>query len=103
MWVGGKGGPRLLRLAARHADGWNAVWRCAPQAYADRVAVSYPELSTGAVARYLGLLAAAMGRRADAAQHFERAVELNRRIEAWPWLERTERDRARVLPADPVV
>ena len=26
-WVGGKGGPRLLRLVAEHADGWNVVWR----------------------------------------------------------------------------
>jgi probable F420-dependent oxidoreductase len=32
--VGGKGGPRLLRLAARFADGWNTVWRVDPQAYA---------------------------------------------------------------------
>jgi probable F420-dependent oxidoreductase len=35
--LGGKGGPRLLRLAARHADGWNAVWRWTPGAYAARV------------------------------------------------------------------
>ena len=34
MLIGGKGGPRLLRLAARHADGWNTVWRWAPEAYA---------------------------------------------------------------------
>lgn len=34
--VGGKGGPRLLRLAARLADGWNTVWRWTPQAYGDR-------------------------------------------------------------------
>jgi len=27
VWVGGKGGPRLLRLAARHGTGWNVVWR----------------------------------------------------------------------------
>jgi probable F420-dependent oxidoreductase len=27
VWVGGKGGPRLLRLAARAATGWNMVWR----------------------------------------------------------------------------
>lgn len=40
VWVGGKGGPRLLRLAARHADGWNAVWRWTPQAYGDRVAAA---------------------------------------------------------------
>jgi probable F420-dependent oxidoreductase len=37
VWVGGKGGPRLLRLAARHADGWNAVWRWAPEAYGAKV------------------------------------------------------------------
>ena len=34
LWVGGKGGPRLLRLAARSATGWNAVWRLEPPAYA---------------------------------------------------------------------
>jgi hypothetical protein len=30
--------------------------------YADRVAVSYPEISTGSASRYLGLLAATTGR-----------------------------------------
>jgi probable F420-dependent oxidoreductase len=35
LWVGGKGGPRLLRLAARLADGWNVVWRVSPEAYAE--------------------------------------------------------------------
>ena len=34
VWVGGSGGPRLLRLAARYADGWNTVWRITPQSYA---------------------------------------------------------------------
>jgi alkanesulfonate monooxygenase SsuD/methylene tetrahydromethanopterin reductase-like flavin-dependent oxidoreductase (luciferase family) len=38
LWVGGKGGPRLLRLAARLADGWNLVWRVAPEAYRAKVA-----------------------------------------------------------------
>ena len=37
VWVGGKGGPRLLRLAARHADGWNLVWRVTPEDYARKV------------------------------------------------------------------
>jgi probable F420-dependent oxidoreductase len=37
IWLGGKGGPRLLRLAARHADGWNVVWRMSPEAYARKV------------------------------------------------------------------
>ena len=27
IWVGGKGGPRLLRAAARSGAGWNSVWR----------------------------------------------------------------------------
>jgi probable F420-dependent oxidoreductase len=38
VWVGGKGGPRLLRTAARFADGWNTVWRASPEGYADKVA-----------------------------------------------------------------
>jgi probable F420-dependent oxidoreductase len=36
VWVGGKGGPRLLRLIARYADGWNVVWRVDPDGYAAR-------------------------------------------------------------------
>jgi probable F420-dependent oxidoreductase len=34
LLVGGKGGPRLLRVAASLADGWNAAWRWTPQDYA---------------------------------------------------------------------
>ena len=34
--------------------------------YADRVAVSYPEIAIGSVARYLGLAAMTMGRWDDA-------------------------------------
>ena len=37
IWVGGKGGPRLLRLAVRHAAGWNTVWKWTPEAYGERV------------------------------------------------------------------
>jgi alkanesulfonate monooxygenase SsuD/methylene tetrahydromethanopterin reductase-like flavin-dependent oxidoreductase (luciferase family) len=37
LFVGGKGGPRLLRLAARAGAGWNTVWRMAPEAYAGKV------------------------------------------------------------------
>jgi probable F420-dependent oxidoreductase len=36
VWVGGKGGPRLLRAAARHGAGWNVVWRVDPGWYASR-------------------------------------------------------------------
>jgi alkanesulfonate monooxygenase SsuD/methylene tetrahydromethanopterin reductase-like flavin-dependent oxidoreductase (luciferase family) len=38
LWIGGKGGPRVLRLVARHADGWNAVWRWTPDAHRERSA-----------------------------------------------------------------
>ena len=37
IWIGAKGGDRALRLAARHADGWNTVWRWSPASYAERV------------------------------------------------------------------
>lgn len=40
LLVGGKGGPRLLSIAARLADGWNAAWRWTPKAYADRAAAA---------------------------------------------------------------
>jgi hypothetical protein len=65
--------------------------------YSDRIAISYPEISTGAVARSLGLLAALTGRRDDAERHFADAVALHGRIGARTWLARTERDRARLL------
>ncbi len=67
------------------------------QPYGDRVAVSYPEVTTGSIARDLGLLAATMGRRDDAVRHFEHALEANERIGARPWLAHTRRDLARAL------
>ena len=36
IWLGAKGGPRALRLAARLADGWNTVWRWTVDEYAGR-------------------------------------------------------------------
>jgi probable F420-dependent oxidoreductase len=36
LWVGGKGGPRLLNLATRRADGWNTVWTWTVDDYAAR-------------------------------------------------------------------
>jgi probable F420-dependent oxidoreductase len=38
VWLGAKGGARALRMAARHADGWNTVWRWRVEDYAARVA-----------------------------------------------------------------
>jgi DNA-binding SARP family transcriptional activator len=67
--------------------------------YADRVAVCYPELGTGSVSRYLGLLTATTGRWDEAERHFEGAVEMNQRIGARPWLAHTQADYARLLSA----
>ncbi len=38
VWVGSKGGERMMRTIARHADGWNTVWRWTPDAYEGLVA-----------------------------------------------------------------
>jgi probable F420-dependent oxidoreductase len=37
IWLGAKGGPRALGIAARHADGWNTAWRWELDRYAERV------------------------------------------------------------------
>jgi probable F420-dependent oxidoreductase len=38
VWLGSKGGPRALTLAARLADGWNTVWRWTVEDYRERAA-----------------------------------------------------------------
>src|SRR5439155_6946461 len=58
-----------------------------------------PEVSVGAVDRYLGLLSSTMGRWEEAARHFDDALELNERMGARPWLAHTQRDYARMLLA----
>jgi DNA-binding SARP family transcriptional activator len=65
--------------------------------YADRIAVIYPELATGSVSRYLGILATTAARWDDAERHFEVALEVNQRIGARPWLAHTHADYARML------
>jgi predicted ATPase/DNA-binding SARP family transcriptional activator len=67
--------------------------------YADRVSVSTPEFSAGSVSYYLGLLAATMGRSADAERHFEDAVAMNSQVGARPWLAHTQEEYARMLTA----
>jgi len=36
VWLGAKGGPKALRFAALHADGWNAAWKWTPESYAEK-------------------------------------------------------------------
>jgi len=78
VWVGGKGGQRLLGLAARHADGWNSVWRWAPAAYGERAEAAREacerEGRDPATFRFSVGLYSLLGESADAfGQVFERA------------------------------
>ncbi|CAN5801469.1 BTAD domain-containing putative transcriptional regulator [soil metagenome] len=53
--------------------------------------------SLGAIDRYLGLLAATLGRLDDAADHLQAAIEMNERMGARPWTAHSQHDLARVL------
>ncbi|MFL5962304.1 MAG: BTAD domain-containing putative transcriptional regulator [Gaiellaceae bacterium] len=53
---------------------------------------SYPEVTTGAVSRYLALLAETCGRPDEAARHYENALQQNERMGAWPALAHTQHD-----------
>jgi DNA-binding SARP family transcriptional activator len=65
--------------------------------WADRVTISYPEISVGPVSRYLGLLAGLIGRPDAAATHLEDALTACTRIGARPALARAELDYAALL------
>ncbi len=78
IWSGGKGGPRLLRAAARWASGWNTVWRMAPDAYADvvvavRDACAAVERDPATFRLSLGFYGSIGRTEADAEAAFERA------------------------------
>lgn len=51
----------------------------------------------GAVSHFLGSLAVTLGRHADAARHFEAALDMNRRMRAAPYLAHTRHAYARFL------
>ena len=92
----------LAETAARVGDAERAAEiheRLRP--YSDRIAVSLPEVSVGAVARYLGLTATTMMRWDDAERYLRSAQEIHARIGARPWLSRTSDDYARMLQARP--
>jgi tetratricopeptide (TPR) repeat protein len=63
-------------------------------------AVDVAEGCRGAVSRYLGLLAATVGRPREAAEHFEHAIRTNERMGFRPWLARAQHDYARLLRYD---
>jgi tetratricopeptide (TPR) repeat protein len=69
--------------------------RLAP--YAARNAMAPPEASAGWIARPLGVLSAALGRRDEAARFLDEALRAHREMGARPWLARTHLDYARLL------
>ena len=76
LLVGGKGGPRLLRLAARYADGWNTVWRWSPEAYAPaaedaRAACERADRDPSTFRLSLGLFTVVGESEADLAERYE--------------------------------
>ncbi len=75
--VGGKGGPRLLRLAARLADGWNAAWRWTPATYGARARAATQACERvgrdpGTFRLSLGLFTVVGEDEADVARRYER-------------------------------
>jgi len=81
MLLGGKGGPRLLEIAARYADGWNAVWRWSPEAYAARADAARAACERlgrdpGAFRLSLGLFTVVGEDEADVLRRYERMREL---------------------------
>jgi alkanesulfonate monooxygenase SsuD/methylene tetrahydromethanopterin reductase-like flavin-dependent oxidoreductase (luciferase family) len=71
IWVGGKGGPRLLRLAAAYADGWNVVWRISPAAYATKLEDLERASPDRELRRSVGLHALVAERETDVVTMFE--------------------------------
>ena len=68
--------------------------------YAERCVVDAPVAAcSGSVERYLGQLAATLGRLDDAAAHFEAAIAVNDGIRAWPLVAHTRHDFASMLLA----
>ncbi len=68
--------------------------------YAGRtVVIGQAAACYGALSRYLGALATTLERWDEAAQHFEDALAMNTRMEAWPWLAHTQYQYAIMLLA----
>ena len=111
----------LSRVAVEGLDGFReSLWlasltyltdACAALGDEDTAALVYPELEPlvgtnvmighlvsyyGAADRYLGMLATTLGEWERAEDHFERAMELNRRMDAGTWLAHTAYEYARL-------
>src|SRR5262249_45946276 len=63
------------------------------------VVIGFAAACYGSLSRYLGALATTLARWDEAAQHFEDALAMNTRMEAWPWLAHTQYQYATMLLA----
>lgn len=75
IWVGGKGGPKLLQLVAEHADGWNLCWTATPDDYATRLDALAGHRDPATVDLSLGLYTLIGEDAADVRRRFERLKE----------------------------
>jgi tetratricopeptide (TPR) repeat protein len=65
--------------------------------YRELNAWGFPEIVLGSVERPLGVLATMSGRWEEATEHFERALQMNVRMGARPWVAHVQHDYARML------
>jgi tetratricopeptide (TPR) repeat protein len=61
------------------------------------VTIAYAAVCYGAISRYLGMLSTTLEKWDDAARHFEDALTMNARMEAWTWLAHTQFQFAKML------
>ena len=87
---------RRMRRARRRDDGGDRLPR-AGVAGRTNVMIGHLVACYGAADRYLGMLAATLKEGARAEEHFERAMELNRRMGASTWLAHTAYEYGRLL------
>jgi tetratricopeptide (TPR) repeat protein len=79
-----------------HVEGAGILYRLMLP-FADRNVLSADLQCWGAAARYLGILATTRGRRDDAERWLRRALAMNRRMGASPWVGHTLADLAAAL------
>ncbi len=91
----------LAEVCARLADSERAEQLYEMLALYRDLAVVVPvaTICCGANARYLGMLASVIGDWAAAEAHFEAALEMDERLQAWPWLAHTKHEFALMLRA----
>jgi tetratricopeptide (TPR) repeat protein len=63
------------------------------------VVVPISTVCCGSASRYIGMLARVMGDWTAAAEHFDAALRMDRRLQAWPWLAHTKYEFALMLRA----